>query len=120
MTIRDGRLSDFTAGHITSEEGRILMAALQQKLGRAEVEFFPGVRKTHTMGFFRVEEDVPSMRRAGSLFWGGGANTHYWVDPKSDLAGVFLTQLFPYCDARVMRAFEAFERATYETFGPDA
>src|SRR3954447_18054805 len=43
MTIRDGRLSDFTAGHITSEEGCQLMAALQQKLGRPEIEFFPGV-----------------------------------------------------------------------------
>ncbi len=29
MTIRDGRLTDFTAGHITSEEGRSLIAAIQ-------------------------------------------------------------------------------------------
>ena len=43
MTIRDGRLSDFTAGHITSEEGRELIEALQAKLGRPEIEFHPGV-----------------------------------------------------------------------------
>ena len=43
MTVRDGRLSDFTAGHITSEEGRALMVALQRELGRPEIEFFPGV-----------------------------------------------------------------------------
>jgi 2,3-bisphosphoglycerate-independent phosphoglycerate mutase len=43
MTIRDGLLSDFTAGHITSEEGRLLMEALQAKVGRPGVEFFPGV-----------------------------------------------------------------------------
>ena len=42
MTIRDGRLSDFTAGHITSEEGRVLIDALQARLGRPEIEFFPG------------------------------------------------------------------------------
>src|SRR5271165_949516 len=43
MTIRDGRLNDFTAGHITSDEGKALIDALQQTLGRPEIEFFPGV-----------------------------------------------------------------------------
>jgi 2,3-bisphosphoglycerate-independent phosphoglycerate mutase len=43
MTIRDGLLSDFTAGHISSEEGRELMEALQAEVGRPGVEFFPGV-----------------------------------------------------------------------------
>ena len=43
MTIRDGRLSDFTAGHITSGEGRVLMEALQAEVGRPGVEFYPGV-----------------------------------------------------------------------------
>ena len=49
MTIRDGRLSDFTAGHITSEEGRELMEALQRKLGRPDIEFFPGVSYRNLM-----------------------------------------------------------------------
>jgi len=43
MTIQDGRLSDFTAGHITSEEGKDLMDALQARLGRKGIELFPGV-----------------------------------------------------------------------------
>src|SRR5262245_10916055 len=43
MTILDGRMTDFTAGHIGSDEGRQLIAALQQDLGHAEVEFHPGV-----------------------------------------------------------------------------
>ncbi len=49
MTIRDGRLSDFTAGHITSEEGRALIQALQDRLGRPEIEFFPGVSYRNLM-----------------------------------------------------------------------
>src|SRR3954463_16565651 len=49
MTIRDGRLSDFTAGHITSEEGRALIDALQSSLGRPEIEFFPGVSYRNLM-----------------------------------------------------------------------
>ncbi len=34
MTILDGRMTDFTAGHITSDEGRALIEALQAVLGQ--------------------------------------------------------------------------------------
>src|SRR5690242_16372835 len=43
MTILDGKMTDFIAGHITSEEGRQLIAALQNELGSEEFEFHPGV-----------------------------------------------------------------------------
>ena len=59
MTIRDGRLSDFTAGHITSEEGRILMDALQARLGTAEVEFFPGVSYRNLMVYRGIGRPSP-------------------------------------------------------------
>ena len=49
MTIADGRLTDFTAGHITSEEGRSLMEALHSALGRPDVEFLPGVSYRNLM-----------------------------------------------------------------------
>ena len=31
----------------------------------------------------------------GEFFWGGKASTSYWVDPKEELAAVFMTQLMP-------------------------
>jgi 2,3-bisphosphoglycerate-independent phosphoglycerate mutase len=49
MTIRDERLTDFTAGHITSDEGRSLIAAIQAALGSATVEFRPGVSYRNLM-----------------------------------------------------------------------
>jgi len=49
MTIRDGRLADFTAGHITSEEGTPIIQALQAELGRPNVEFHPGVSYRNLM-----------------------------------------------------------------------
>lgn len=49
MTIRDGRLSDFTAGHITSEEGRGLMETLHARLGSPDTEFIPGVSYRNLM-----------------------------------------------------------------------
>jgi 2,3-bisphosphoglycerate-independent phosphoglycerate mutase len=49
MTILDGKMTDFTAGHITSEEGAELIAALAKELGTAEIEFRPGVSYRNLM-----------------------------------------------------------------------
>ncbi|MCH8686299.1 serine hydrolase domain-containing protein [Pedomonas mirosovicensis] len=32
---------------------------------------------------------------AGDYFWGGMASTYFWVDPKEDMAVLFMTQLIP-------------------------
>jgi 2,3-bisphosphoglycerate-independent phosphoglycerate mutase len=49
MTIRNGLLSDFTAGHITSHEARELIDAVHARLGTPEVEFLPGVSYRNLM-----------------------------------------------------------------------
>src|SRR4051794_30201399 len=49
ITIKDGLLSDFTAGHISSAEGRALIEALQQGVGRPGIEFHPGVSYRNLM-----------------------------------------------------------------------
>ncbi|OJW20847.1 MAG: cofactor-independent phosphoglycerate mutase [Planctomycetales bacterium 71-10] len=51
MTIEDGRLADFTAGHITSEEGGPIMATLQAALGSPEFEFHPGVSYRNLLAY---------------------------------------------------------------------
>src|SRR5215468_5987541 len=47
VTVEDGLMRDFTAGHITSEDGRALIEAVQQSLGGlghgGRLEFHPGV-----------------------------------------------------------------------------
>jgi 2,3-bisphosphoglycerate-independent phosphoglycerate mutase len=43
MTIVDGKLTDFTAGHITNEEGAALVGAIQAALGGPNIEFRAGV-----------------------------------------------------------------------------
>jgi 2,3-bisphosphoglycerate-independent phosphoglycerate mutase len=59
MTIHDGRLTDFTAGHITSDEARILIEALQAELGTAEVEFHPGVSYRNLMVYRGAGQPSP-------------------------------------------------------------
>ena len=56
---------------------------------------------------------VPGARSAGSLSWGGLANSYYWIDPVKKVAGVWATQLLPFYDARAVAAFEDFEQSVY-------
>lgn len=79
----------------------------------ADVDLFPDQPVTHAAGFLRVNDDVPGKRRAGSLGWAGICNTHYWIDPVSNLAAVFMTQVLPFLDPGVARAYDSFERAVY-------
>jgi CubicO group peptidase (beta-lactamase class C family) len=78
-----------------------------------DFELFPGLRKTHSMAFQRLEDDAPGMRRAGSQGWAGVLNTHYWIDPASDRAALLMTQLKPFADPRFLKVLAAFERAVY-------
>jgi len=79
----------------------------------ADFEAFPGTPKTHSAGFMRMEQDVPGMRAAGSQGWAGVCNTHYWFDPKNDVAAVLMTQSLPFVEPAFMQTYEAFERAVY-------
>jgi CubicO group peptidase (beta-lactamase class C family) len=49
------------------------------------------------LGFATIDD--PTKLRNGSsggeYYWGGAANTAFWIDPKEDLAVVFLAQLLP-------------------------
>ena len=68
---------------------------------------------THSFAFVRSEADVPGRRRAGTQSWAGVCNTHYWVDPASDVAAVIMTQSLPFVEDRYLRTYEAFETAVY-------
>ena len=78
-----------------------------------DAEFFPGQDKGWTLGFVRNTEAVKGGRSAGSLAWAGLANTYYWIDPARGVAGVLVTQILPFADARVLALLERFEAAVY-------
>uniref|UniRef100_A0A831UBZ7 Cofactor-independent phosphoglycerate mutase n=1 Tax=Geobacter metallireducens TaxID=28232 RepID=A0A831UBZ7_GEOME len=42
-------MNDYSAGHITTDEGRELIEAIQQQLGGDEFQFYPGVGYRHLM-----------------------------------------------------------------------
>ncbi|MFL5823297.1 MAG: serine hydrolase domain-containing protein [Solirubrobacteraceae bacterium] len=65
------------------------------------------------LGLHLFAEDLPGMRRAGSGDWSGLMNCYYWIDPASDIACVFLTQVLPFYDAAIVEAGLAMEQAVY-------
>jgi 2,3-bisphosphoglycerate-independent phosphoglycerate mutase len=47
VTIEDGRIKDYSAGHISSEEAQILIETLDTELGTEELSFYPGISYRH-------------------------------------------------------------------------
>ncbi|MBI4180706.1 MAG: cofactor-independent phosphoglycerate mutase, partial [Chloroflexi bacterium] len=47
VAIRDGRMWDYSAGHITTGEAEQLIAALNESLGNDQVHFYPGISYRH-------------------------------------------------------------------------
>ncbi|MFN0027571.1 MAG: serine hydrolase domain-containing protein [Acidimicrobiales bacterium] len=78
-----------------------------------DVNLFPGIVKRWGLSFMINETDAPTGRKAGSLAWAGLANSYYWVDPTSGVAGVLATQILPFADAAVLEVLTAFETAVY-------
>ena len=95
---------------------RPLPTALPLATGDLVVE--PGFAVSHSLGFARMEESIPGRRSAGSQFWAGVLNTHFWMDTEKDLVGILMTQLLPFLDPHFMRLLFDFERAAYVSMGP--
>jgi 2,3-bisphosphoglycerate-independent phosphoglycerate mutase len=47
VAIRDGRMWDYSSGHISTEEAKQLITALNESLGNDQIHFYPGVSYRH-------------------------------------------------------------------------
>jgi 2,3-bisphosphoglycerate-independent phosphoglycerate mutase len=88
VTVADGLLADFTAGHISSEEAAALLEALNARLGNQAVSFHPGMGYRHVMMYrgqeaFNVEtiapHDVVGQPLAGNVPSGSGSEVLNWL-----------------------------------------
>jgi CubicO group peptidase (beta-lactamase class C family) len=68
------------------------------------------------LGFQIAAVDGTSVheRSSGSYTWAGINNTHFWVDPKSGIGVVMLTQVLPFYNATSMDVMKRFEHLIYE------
>ncbi len=79
-----------------------------------DAEFFPGQKKTWSLGFMRNEEDAFSGRPAGAQAWAGLANLFYWIDRENGIGGYWATQILPFADAVSVTDYFGFETAAYQ------
>jgi 2,3-bisphosphoglycerate-independent phosphoglycerate mutase len=58
VAVRDGRMWDYSAGHIGSGEAKELIAALNESLGNDQINFYPGVSYRHICKLTGREETL--------------------------------------------------------------
>jgi CubicO group peptidase (beta-lactamase class C family) len=56
-------------------------------------------------------EENRNLRSPGSYTWAGIYNTHFWVDPKRQIAGVIMMQVLPFYDDGAMKIYQDVEAA---------
>jgi CubicO group peptidase (beta-lactamase class C family) len=78
-----------------------------------DIELFPGMSKKWGLSFLINTEPAPTGRSAGSLAWGGLANTYFWIDRAKRVCGVFLSQVLPFYDQTTVDLFVKFETEVY-------
>jgi CubicO group peptidase (beta-lactamase class C family) len=79
----------------------------------SDVDFHPGFKDGFGFGFLINATAYEGRRSAGSLAWGGIANTYFWIDPRKGVAGVLLMQYLPFADKEGLAVLGDFERAVY-------
>jgi methyl acetate hydrolase len=79
----------------------------------SDVDFHPGFKDGFGFGFLINSKPYEGRRSAGSLAWGGVANTYFWIDPRKNMAGVIMMQYLPFADKEALAVLADFERSVY-------
>ncbi len=57
VTLRDGTMADYSAGHIETDDAAELIAELQRQLGSERIRFYPGVSYRHLLVINQFSND---------------------------------------------------------------
>lgn len=60
-----------------------------------------------------ADPQYAAFRSPGSLAWGGINNTHFWIDPKRQIAGIVLMQVLPFYDEASVGLLRGVEGQVY-------
>jgi methyl acetate hydrolase len=101
----------------------------QNHIGAIAIQTQPDANPTRTKPFpvgagrdkfglgFQITAADPKYaqyRSPGSLSWGGIYNTHFWIDPKRQVAGIVLMQVLPFYDDASMEVLRGIEALVYQ------
>ncbi|MFA4967436.1 MAG: cofactor-independent phosphoglycerate mutase [Candidatus Margulisiibacteriota bacterium] len=59
VTVKDGKMDDFTAGHISTEEAASIINDLDKKIGEKNIRFYPGLSYRHLVV---ISEDMTNIK----------------------------------------------------------
>ncbi len=112
VTIRDGRMIDFTAGHISTEESAVLLSDLQSEIGSEHIEFVPGTSYRNILVYRSMGEAPPfSLETRGTPphdLTNSPVMDDYPRGPGSDILHRLMAQsVFVFADHPINRAREA-------------
>ena len=111
--LRPETVAQMAENHIGELESGVLKTAIPPLSN--DVELFPGMSKKWGLSFLINTQPSPTGRSAGSLHWGGLANTYFWIDRTKQVCGVFLSQLLPFIDRAATDLFARFETEVYRS-----
>ena len=58
VAVRDGKMWDYSSGHISTDESRVLISSLNKSLGDDGVKFYPGISYRHICKFKGHEDTM--------------------------------------------------------------
>jgi CubicO group peptidase (beta-lactamase class C family) len=111
QVLRSQTVAEMMRNHIGDLEAGVLRTVVPATSN--DHDPYPGMPIRWGLGFMITSETTPAGRSPGSVAWAGLANTYYWIDPTRRVAGVIMTQLLPFVDARMVELYANFERAVY-------
>ncbi len=113
-TVKDYIFTDHLGPEVDrSELGEIGASIPIMSLEGTILPSLPVDKKGWSTGLLMNHEDLPYGRKAGSGSWAGLGNLFYWIDPKTGIAGMIVTNVLPFLNPTFMRLFDEFERVAY-------
>jgi 2,3-bisphosphoglycerate-independent phosphoglycerate mutase len=92
VTVRDGWMADYSAGHIASDEARKIIATLNEKLGGEDIIFYPGVSYRHILKLKGHQETLRAVCAPPHDIPGQPVAEHLPKGPGSDLLKDLMTR----------------------------
>jgi CubicO group peptidase (beta-lactamase class C family) len=94
--------------------GRVVVQPQQSANAALSRDFPLGAGKDRWgLGFQLTAEKSPNRRAPGSGTWGGIFNTHFFVDPDSEIGVIVMMQTLPFYDEASMNVYAGVEEAVY-------